>query len=230
MSFFNVTYHELIKREHRFTIAFTPNTDLRRVTSRFAIEAATKPVIKLEHETVDCIFTKIKYPRPNQDTSGSFNITLLDIIGSERDEDYPKNHRLAWRTRTSTKLLKQFLKIIGYPYVRNNDPEHPIDKEYDYEKRGSYFLADESQHITSKLVKNPLTKDNISNSMLKDYTTVAFGEIFIEERHANGNVIDKWEFVNPVITHIDFGTNLNWTTGAIQKIKLTIEYDMLVFY
>ena len=53
----------------------------------------------------------------------------------------------------------------------------------------------------------------------------AIGSIVLKQIDADGNEVERWELVNPIITNIDFGGTLSYDSDDMVEVTCEITYD-----
>ena len=66
-----------------------------------------------------------------------------------------------------------------------------------------------------------VAKISLSKKAFKD----AIGSIVLKQIDADGNEVERWELVNPIITNIDFGGTLSYDSDDMVEVTCEITYD-----
>jgi hypothetical protein len=137
-----------------------------------------------------------------------------------------------WAVKTATKPVAEVTTI----------PHQYIDHTFNFPGRVSW------QPITVTLVdpvnpdlsyafldilgaagyKYPNTPSISKVSLSKKAFTDAIGNVVLKQIDADGNEIERWELVNPIITNIDFGGTLSYDSDDMVEVSCTITYDWAI--
>ena len=134
-----------------------------------------------------------------------------------------------WSVKTATKPVAEVTTI----------PHQYIDHTFNFPGRVSW------QPITVTLVdpvnpdlsfafldilgsagyKYPSTDAISRRSLSKKAFTDTIGNVVLKQIDADGNEIERWELINPIITNIDFGGTLSYDSDDLVEVSCTITYD-----
>ena len=73
--------------------------------------------------------------------------------------------------------------------------------------------------------KFPTTASKSKLSLSKKAFVEQIGSVFIDQMDENGEIIERWELVNPFITSIDFGGNLDYSSDEMNEVTVELTYD-----
>jgi len=73
--------------------------------------------------------------------------------------------------------------------------------------------------------KYPSTEQISRRSLSKKAFTETIGNVVLKQIDADGNEIERWELINPIITNIDFGGTLSYDSDDLVEVSCTITYD-----
>jgi len=153
----------------------------------------------------------------------------LSFTNRNRDQqgDIP-----VWAVKTATKPVAE-VSTVPHQYIDHTfnfpgrvtwqpitvtlvDPVHP-DLSYaflDILGNAGYKYPD-----TAKIAKASLSKKAFTDTI---------GNVVLKQIDADGNEIERWVLVNPLITNIDFGGTLSYDSDDMVEVSCTITYDWAV--
>jgi hypothetical protein len=73
--------------------------------------------------------------------------------------------------------------------------------------------------------KYPSTDSISRRSLSKKAFTDTIGNVVLKQIDADGNEVERWELINPIITNIDFGGTLSYESDDMVEVGCTITYD-----
>lgn len=73
--------------------------------------------------------------------------------------------------------------------------------------------------------KYPDTDTIARKSLSKKAFTREIGNVVLKQIDADGNEVERWELINPIITNIDFGGTLSYDSDDMVEVSCTITYD-----
>jgi len=73
--------------------------------------------------------------------------------------------------------------------------------------------------------KYPTTATRSKLSLSKKGFYDEIGLVFIDQIDEDGNIVERWELVNPFITSVDFGGTLDYSSDEMNEVTVEITYD-----
>jgi hypothetical protein len=73
--------------------------------------------------------------------------------------------------------------------------------------------------------KFPTTASKSKLSLSKKAFAEQIGSVFIDQIDENGEIIERWELINPFITSVDFGGSLDYSSDDMNEVTVEVTYD-----